>query len=64
MEQCGSLQADGVFGLSDFMGPEDRLSRDAQIGSIGGGNHFVEVQRVERILDGATAHAWGLKAAW
>jgi tRNA-splicing ligase RtcB len=61
VEQCGSLKAERVFGLDDFLGPEDRLSRDAQIGSIGGGNHFVEVQRVERILDGATAHAWGLK---
>ena len=61
VEQCGSLPAGRVFGLSDFMGPSDRISRDSQIGSIGGGNHFVEVQRVERILDGTTAHAWGLK---
>src|SRR5262249_16680973 len=44
-----------------FMGDEGRLSRDSQIGSIGGGNHFVEIQRVERILDGSAAHAWGLK---
>ncbi len=61
VEQHGSLHADRVFGLNDFMGPEDRLSRDSQIGSIGGGNHFVEIQRVERILDGGVAHAWGLK---
>jgi tRNA-splicing ligase RtcB len=61
VEQQGSLHADHVFGLDDFMGPEDRLSRDSQIGSIGGGNHFVEIQRVERILDGGAAHAWGLK---
>jgi tRNA-splicing ligase RtcB len=61
VEQCGSLPAKQVFGLNDFMGPTDRLSRDSQIGSIGGGNHFVEIQRVERILDGPTAHAWGLK---
>jgi tRNA-splicing ligase RtcB len=61
VEQCGSLKAGRVFGLDDFMGPPDRLSRDSQIGSIGGGNHFVEIQRVERILDGAAAHAWGLK---
>ena len=61
VEQCGSLPANRVFGLSDFMGPADRISRDSQIGSIGGGNHFVEFQRIERILDGTTAHAWGLK---
>jgi tRNA-splicing ligase RtcB len=61
VEQNGSLRAERVFGLDDFMGPVGRASRDSQIGSIGGGNHFVEVQRVERILDGPTAHAWGLK---
>jgi tRNA-splicing ligase RtcB len=61
VEQCGSLPAKRVFGLSDFMGPADRASRDSQIGSIGGGNHFVEIQRVDRILDSSTAHAWGLK---
>ncbi len=61
VEQLGSMKAECAFGLNDFMGPEDRLSRDSQIGSIGGGNHFVELQRVERILDGATAHAWGLR---
>src|SRR5262249_54159265 len=43
VEQNGSLRADHVFGLDDFMGPDDRASRDSQIGSIGGGNHFVEI---------------------
>ena len=57
----GSLQAKRVLGLDDFLGPESGLSRDAQIGSIGGGNHFVEIQVVDKILDGAAAHAWGVK---
>lgn len=61
VERRGSLKAGRVFGLDDFMGPSDRLSRDSQIGSIGGGNHFVEIQRVEKIIDGVVAHAWGLK---
>ena len=60
VEQSGSLRANTTFGLSDFLGPNE-LSRDNQLGSIGGGNHFVEIQRVERVLDGMTAHAWGLK---
>jgi tRNA-splicing ligase RtcB len=61
VEHRGTLKAEHVCGLNDFMGPADRLTRDSQIGSIGGGNHFVEIQRVEKVIDGTTAHAWGLK---
>ena len=50
-----------MAGLEDFIGDLRALGRDAQIGSIGGGNHFVEIQRVSRILEPVTAHAWGLK---
>ncbi len=32
----------------------------AQVGSLGGGNHFLEVQVVERLLDEAAASAFGL----
>lgn len=61
VERRGGLHAGRVFGLSDFMGEDGRLSRDGQIGSIGGGNHFVEIQKVEKVLDGTIAYAWGLK---
>ncbi|HET6251062.1 MAG TPA: RtcB family protein [Tepidisphaeraceae bacterium] len=57
----GMYRAGGIFGLDDFLGKPQGMNRDGQIGSIGGGNHFVEIQRIARILDGATAHAWGLK---
>ena len=60
IERQGSLDANRVFGLDNYLG-EQRVSRDSQIGSIGGGNHFVEIQRVEKILDGQVAHAWGLR---
>ncbi len=62
VDRRGSLKANSVFGLNDFMGPPDRMTRDGQIGSIGGGNHFVEIQVVDQVIDGTTAHAWGLKA--
>lgn len=61
VDHGGSLHADHTLGLDDYLG-QDELSRDSQIGSIGGGNHFVEIQRIEKVLDGGTAHAWGLKA--
>lgn len=57
----GSLVARSVAGFEDFIGDLNALSRDAQIGSSGGGNHFVEIQRVSKILEPVTAHAWGLK---
>lgn len=61
IDRRGSLPAGPADALDDWLGPADRVSRDSQIGSIGGGNHFVEIQRVERIIDGTTAHAWGLR---
>ena len=32
-----------------------------QLGTLGGGNHFIELQRVERIFDPAAAEAFGLQ---
>lgn len=57
----GSLKADGTEGLEDFIGNYELLTYDDQIGTIGGGNHFLEVQRVAEIYDGQTAKAWNLK---
>ncbi len=57
----GSMVTDGIFeGLENYI-KANYKSYDSQIGSIGGGNHFVEVQRVEKIYDGAIAHQWGIK---
>lgn len=57
----GSLKAAATEGLEDFMGGYEQLTYDDQIGTIGGGNHFLEVQRVAEIYDGRTANAWKLK---
>lgn len=57
----GSLNASSVEGLEDFIGNGTELTYDDQIGSIGGGNHFVEAQRVAEIYDGGTANAWGIR---
>ncbi len=32
-----------------------------QLGTLGGGNHFIEMQRVERVDDPETAAAWGVR---
>jgi tRNA-splicing ligase RtcB len=53
---------DGVFEASDidpdfahYAAPDADFRHDAILGSIGGGNHFVEVGRVDAIVDGAFA---------
>lgn len=57
----GGLPARGLHSFGDWVRSSgDRHGRDAQIGSIGGGNHFVELQVVDGISDGRTAHAWGV----
>ena len=59
--KLGAFDTSGVYDLDGFIhGADTAFTRDGQIGSIGGGNHFVEIQRVEEIFDGATARAWGL----
>jgi tRNA-splicing ligase RtcB len=57
----GGLPARGLHAFGDWIRSSgDDHGRDAQIGSIGGGNHFVELQLVDAIRDGAIAHAWNI----
>jgi tRNA-splicing ligase RtcB len=58
----GTLPAKELFAFADYVaGAGARDGRDAQIGSVGGGNHFVELQTVEELLDGPTASEWGIE---
>jgi len=59
--ESGTLPVQQLHGLSDWIGEPERLSWDGQSGSLGGGNHFLELQYVHRVLDAPTAHAWGLR---
>jgi len=57
----GSLDGDDRYAPQEMM-PEDRDTiRDCFIGTIGGGNHFVELQVVEEILDKGWAFRWGIR---
>lgn len=57
----GGLQSEGLFAFDDYVRSSGLVdARDPQIGSVGGGNHFVELQAVEDLLDGQTAHGWGV----
>lgn len=61
VHQGGSFATRGLFGFEGFVRSSGRIDgRDPQIGSVGGGNHFVELQSVEELLDGGVAHRWGV----
>jgi tRNA-splicing ligase RtcB len=61
IEGRGSLPARTASEFSGWLARPAAASYDDQTGSIGGGNHFVEFQRVEKVLDRQTAFAWGLR---
>jgi tRNA-splicing ligase RtcB (3'-phosphate/5'-hydroxy nucleic acid ligase) len=60
----GGFSSDDVHLFADFIkgsaAAKTEFTRDDQTGSIGGGNHFVEIQQVAAVSDGATARRWGL----
>jgi tRNA-splicing ligase RtcB len=57
----------GVFGagaldwVPDAIAPTSGLVREDGLGTVGRGNHFVELQLVEEILDPRLAWAWGVQ---
>ncbi|MCP3859497.1 MAG: RtcB family protein, partial [Phycisphaeraceae bacterium] len=48
-------------GHPDLVSPEARQRGGGQLGSLGAGNHFLEVQVVDRIFDTGAAEAFGLQ---
>jgi tRNA-splicing ligase RtcB (3'-phosphate/5'-hydroxy nucleic acid ligase) len=42
--------------------PESGMVRDGGLATIGGGNHFVEVQGIEQVQNRALAYQWGVRA--
>ena len=58
------IEAHGRLDAADFGKVSDRaITRGKdQVGSLGSGNHFLEVQKVDRIYDEAAAKALGLDA--
>lgn len=60
-EECARIEEGG-----SMQGRPDALSERAvergqnQLGTLGGGNHFIELQEVTEVRDAASAGAWGL----
>ncbi len=55
----GALEGDPAWAPSGLT--REGVVRDAGLATIGGGNHFVEVQRVEAVEDRARAWEWGVR---
>ena len=61
MHGRGGYPAALLRDFADYVAGSGGVSYDSMIGSLGGGNHFAEIQYVRRVLDRAAAHAWGLR---
>ena len=57
----GALSGHARWAPEDLV-PSSGQVRDGGMATIGGGNHFVEIQVVEAVVDRGLAHAWGVKA--
>jgi tRNA-splicing ligase RtcB len=56
----GSMDGDWKLAPEELV-PDDGLVRDGGMATIGAGNHFVEVQRVDKIENRALAFLWGVR---
>ncbi len=57
----GGFPTKRLFGFEKFITSSGEVdSRDPQIGCVGGGNHFVELQRIDEIVCGESARAMNL----
>lgn len=56
----GSMDGSAYWAPEELI-PDSGLVRDGGLATIGGGNHFVEVQVVEHVEDKATAYEWGVR---
>ncbi|MGE3675312.1 MAG: RtcB family protein [Polyangiaceae bacterium] len=59
--ELGSADGDARYAPRDLLPDTRDVIRDSCMGTVGGGNHFIEVQFVEQILDAQTAFGWGLR---
>lgn len=56
-----SFETCDCFSFDNYVKGSGNISHDTQIGSIGGGNHFVEIQKISEIFDRKTCYNWGVK---
>ena len=57
----GSLEGNLNYAPPELI-PKTGTVRDGELATIGGGNHFVEIQVVDKIEDRKTAYSWGIRS--
>lgn len=58
---CAHTESGGAMAGDPEAVPPRAINRGrVQIGTLGGGNHFIELQRLEQVHDEALARQWGL----
>jgi len=61
MHNHGGFPTTGLFGFEKFIVSSGNIDgRDPQIGSVGGGNHFVELQSIDEIICNESARSLGV----
>ena len=60
LDRCEEMGT-SAGGRPDLVSAQARQRGGGQLGSLGAGNHFLEVQVVDRVLDPAVAEAFGLR---
>ena len=60
LERCEE-RGTSAGGRPDLVSPEAKLRGGSQLGSLGAGNHFLEVQIVDRVFDADAAEVFGLR---
>ena len=45
----------------ETVGPRAKSRAIKQLGTLGSGNHFIEIQKIKEVFDQTTASAWGLR---
>lgn len=59
----GTIESDGIFDIDEVSISERAKKRGLRaLGTLGSGNHFLELQRVSEIADVETSRAWGVES--
>lgn len=62
-EDLQSIEEGGKLAEARYeaLTPRALKRADRQVGTLGSGNHFIEIQRIEEVYDASASSTWGLK---